>query len=643
MQQQTIRPHLSTPFPESREIWTCPRTGLKIPKTRTANLEYRQKILTAAENDVGMQKDLLAACRNSQLYWINTFVWTFNQFIVDPATGKTVPATAMDVPFITWPIQDDYLDELQYAREDGHDLAARKSRDMGASWCCTAMFHWRWLFFKKEQLLELSRVEAGVDCTGNMKALFQKHDYINQWLPEWMRPPGCLPGQKYRTKMHMLNSLNGSCIDGESTSAHAGTGDRRVAILLDEFSKVENGTAIRTSTSSVSPCRIVNSTPCGAGTEYSRWLSSGQIKVFVLPWWEHPQKGAGRTTRQDENGKWVIESPFYLDQKERMAPKEIAQELDMEDLQAGDVFFSTPNFERHIAMFAKEPDCRMRVDFVSSVPEKDIPDIIRHRALNKIWHRPCANGPLRVWCKLIDGRPDQLLTYRAGVDISKGQGASNSVISIKCNETNQKIMEWRDANTPPYDLARISIALMIWVGGRAPRHLPFLKWENNMPGWDYGKLIVTRYHYPFFYRRQTEGKVHGKETDSYGWHNGRQSKAELLSLYDRVMANGSYINPCKFALREAMYYIYHPDGSIGPAALVEENASARKTHGDCVIADALTLDDHDLAAGRKMVGPKAPYYSIGFRKKRALKAQKRKNSRIGRQRFDFTLTGAAHA
>jgi len=622
--QQTIQPQLSTPFPELWDTWTCPKTGLVVPKTRTANLEYRQKILRAAENDVGMQRDLLAACRDSLLYWVNTFVWTFNQFTVD-AEGRTRPAVEKHVPFVTWRIQDEYYSEIEYAINDGHDIGGRKSRDMGASWTCTGAFHHQWLFNPDIQLLELSRTEAYVDQTGNMKALFQKHDYINRWLPKWMLPPGCMPGQKYRTKMHMLNSLNGSCIDGESTTAHAASGDRRTAILLDEFSKVENGTAIRTATADVAPCRVVNSTPAGAGTEYSRWLTSGQIKVFVLPWWEHPQKGCGRTTRQDENGKWVIESPFYLVEKKRRSPKDMAQELDMEDLQAGDVFFSLANFERHAALFAKKPDCRMRVDFKTVVPEKDIPDIMRRRTLTKLFFRQHAKGPLRVWCKLINNRPDQTMTYRMGVDISKGQGASNSVISVKCNETNQKIMEWRDANTSPADLARITVALGVWIGGRAPKHLPFLKWENNGPGWDYGRVIVKVYHYPFFYKRRAIGRVHKKETDSYGWQNNIQSKTELLSLYDRVMANGSYINPSEFAVREAMYYIYYPSGAIGPAGLTEENESARKTHGDCVMADALTLDEDDLSHRRKIEGPVAPMRSIGYRKKMALDAYKQKN------------------
>ena len=115
-----------------------------------------------------------------------------------------------------------------------------------------------------------------------------------------------------------------------------------------------------------------------------------------------------------------------------------------------------------------------------------------------------------------------------GIDISKGQGASNSVISIKCKETGEKIAVYRDANTPPYDLAFITIALALWCGGANPNRLPFLKWENNGPGYDYGKLIVKVFNYPFYYRKEELGTTSDRKTQSYGWHNSTRSKEELL-------------------------------------------------------------------------------------------------------------------
>ena len=70
---------------------------------------------------------------------------------------------------------------------------------------------------------------------------------------------------------------HGSNIGGEATTAHAMRADRCAILLLDEFSQVENGEQIRTSTTAVTPCRIVNSTTIGAGTAYAKWKHSGQV------------------------------------------------------------------------------------------------------------------------------------------------------------------------------------------------------------------------------------------------------------------------------------------------------------------------------------------------------------------------------
>ena len=50
---ETLKPVLQTPFPREDEFWTCPKTGLIVPKREAANIAYREKIITAAENDKG--------------------------------------------------------------------------------------------------------------------------------------------------------------------------------------------------------------------------------------------------------------------------------------------------------------------------------------------------------------------------------------------------------------------------------------------------------------------------------------------------------------------------------------------------------------------------------------------------------------
>jgi len=625
---------LSEPFPNVQEIWTCPITGLKVPKIPLVNIRWREDLLRRAENDPILQADLMAASGESILFWINAFVWTYHQFDIDPDTHKPVPAKHAHNPFVTWAIQDGHIVFLEEGIDIGEDRATRKTRDMGASWDCIAVFHHKWLFRPDSQLLEMSRTEPYVDERGNYKSLFIKHDYINTWLPSWMRPPNCLPGQKNRRKMHIGNELNDSNIDGEPTTAHAGSGDRRLAVLLDEFSKVENGRAMRSATADVTPCRIINSTPNperGAGTEFSRWLNSGQIKVFVMPWWEHPDKGQGRHVIQDEvTGEYKIRSPWYDNEELRRSPREMACEIDMKDLEAGDAVFTHTNIDKHIALFGREPIVRMDVNFKKGVANDAILGIIRQRKTDTIKMKMGPKGKLSVWTNLLMNRPDQSKRYIIGFDVSKGQGASNSVASVKCKETGQKIAEWVDANTPPYEFARVAIALALWCGGANPRKLPFLKWEMNGPGWDFGRMIVEIFRYPYYYKNKPIGTVTKKPGKKYGWHANRDAKTALLNAYDRLLAHGGYINPSIKALEECKYYIHYPDGGCGPADLLEENAGARKTHGDRTIADALTLDDKEIPKGRG-AEVKIPGNSFGYRFKQY--KEKRKLMKTGYKHF----------
>jgi len=631
---EELKPSLPEPFPNVPRYWKDAKTGLLIPKFELENIEWRDNLLKEAESDLILQRDLLAACKESLLFWINTFCWTYHQFDVDPETGERTEAIQPHNPFISWEIQDELFNAFEHHLKVGEDILIDKCRDMGASWACINFNHYIWLFRPDSQILEMSRTQDYVDQTGNMKALFQKHDYLNAWLPDWMVPPGIMLGSKYRTKMHMLNILNGSCIDGESTTEHAASGDRRLIGLLDEFAKVEHGQLMRSATRDACYIRIINSTPAGAGTEYSRWKHDGTIKVFVLPFEEHPEKGKGRYIHQKEDSSYEIRSPWFDIEAKVRSPQELAREVLRQDIESGAVFFNIASVDKHRALFAREPRSRYHVHFKAGIANDQINSIFRRKDLTKVVVKKGSKGPLKVWTQLTMGRPDQSKTYIFGIDIGKGQGASNSVISIKCKETGEKIAEWCDANTPPYDMARIAIALAIWCGGRPPRKLPFLKWENNGPGWDFGRIVVKQFKYPYFYRKIKPGQIVDKKVQSYGFHTSPQSKFELLSMYDRILAHGGYINHSKEALEEAKYYIHYNNGGVGPAFLVEESASARKTHGDRVMADALTLEDKDMPKGKRK-DPEAPKRSWGARYDKAMQQKKAAKSKKWRKPFRF--------
>jgi hypothetical protein len=631
--EESIKPQLKEPFPNMPDLWKCPKTGLLIPKDPVKNIQYRTDLLAKAEHDTVLQEDLLAACKQSLLFFINAFVMTYHQFDVDPKTGKRIPAVYADNPFITWEIQDDLFNVFEHCLKVAEDILVNKSRDMGASWSCIVFLHWLWLFRDNAQLLEMSRTEDYVDKAGNMKALFQKHDYINKWLPDWMLPPDIGHRQKNRSKMHLANEYNGACIDGESTTEHAGSGDRRLIALLDEFAKVENGALMRSASRDAALIRIVNSTVAGPGTEYSKWKNDGTIKVFPLMFWDHPDKGCGRYVHKHPvTGVWEIRSPWFDKECKVRSPKEIAREILANDLESGSQFFTPGISDIHKAMFGREPKTRWDIRLKKDVPDSAIPGIIKTRYIGRVEARRSKNGVLRVWTNLILGRPDQSKDYIFGIDISKGHGASNSVVSIKCKQTGEKIAEWRDANTPPYEMAKITIALAIWCGGR--RGLPFLKWEKNGPGLDYGKRIVKEWHYPFYYRDKKIGNIRDKKLKKYGWQSSPDAKKELLETYDRMLATGAYINHSIWALDEIKSYVYYDDGGVGPSCLVKETQAAKKTHGDCVIADALTLDDKDIPRGKVDDSIKASERSFGHRLNEYKKKKRTKKS-SWRRKYSF--------
>jgi len=592
----TIKPALPTPFPNEPEVLVCPTTGIKIPFAPEKNLEFRIKTLRRAEKDPIMQRDLLSACRASRLFWISTFAFTLWEIDVDPdnpGDGYRPTPTGMAIqPFLPFERQRQWLTWAEECFEKGEDGLTDKSREMGASWLHTLLLHHIWLFRPSTQIREMSRVEEMVDSP-IAKSLFYKHDFINVYLPEWMRPPGVLRrGRENRTKLRIHNELNGTTIAGESTNSAALSGDRCAILLLDEFSKVENGESIKRATSPVTSCRLVNSTVDMPGSCYSTWKNSGKIKVFNLMAWDHPVKGKGRFIVQDEVTKaYRITSPFIEHEIERNGWKEVAKEIYAQEGAVGDSFFTNTEIDKHAAMYARKPRHTLQIELRDKISNASVGAILRRRDVKAIKLTRSVRGDLVVWATLIRGRLDQSKTYTMGIDLSKGQGGegtTESVVSIRCDQTGEIVAKWASKTTPPYEMARVVAALALWVGGAAPRKLPFTAWEMNGPGWDFGHVFIKTMRYPYYYRDETIGVVSTKKTAKYGWHSSRDRKNLLLRSYERSLLEGRTINRDQQSLDQTKTYITYPSGGVGPAELSDKKKADYLGHGDRTIADALT-------------------------------------------------------
>lgn len=290
-----------------------------IQKDVDKNKRERLYLLLKAQDDLQVQHLLVQQCQNGVegvLFWINYFIWLY-----EPRAADKV------VPFVTWPYQDEALINIYQHIQEGRDLFIDKTRDMGATWMVLTVFDYCWLFMEQSFLVGSRKAEE-VDKLGDLDTLFPKIRYMNQRLPKWMLP-------NYNDTWMNLGGLAGQSIVGESTNESFGTGGRRKAALLDEFSKWdETSRPAWTSVAQTTPCRIVLATPNGSGTKQAE-LRETSIDQLHLHWTLHPEKAKGLyiiTKEQKQERKLkgsLTRSSWYDTQCERMTEDEIAQELDI--------------------------------------------------------------------------------------------------------------------------------------------------------------------------------------------------------------------------------------------------------------------------------------------------------------------------
>lgn len=557
---------------------------MKVPKGFDANLRWRQATMDAAAADESVQAQLRQVCSVSPLFWINAFVWTYRQKMTLPdGSERPVQGAAAVYPMITWLVQDEAIAELIDAIENGHDIDIEKSRDMGASWVILLVFHWYWQFRSNVTFLEASRKEELVYDKNNMDALMQKHLFVLDYQPGWLRP-------KYRdTFLHLENLENGSAILGESTNGDVGRGGRKTAIMVDEAAAIRNLAEIDASTSQTTACRIFNSTPKGPGTHFHKRIMEQRGRIIRLPWWRHPEKCVGALQYVAEDGRVRWTGPWHRKLHDKLSPKMIAQEIDMDHGQAGEMFFDHEELAKHRKAHVKPPLFTATLTVLGDPGDERKREIIRKRdheamALVRGGGADFAdNSPWRVWIPLIDGRLPQNLTYVLGIDISNGSGGSNSVITVVADEIGQVVAKFWSAFCSPEELAEQAVYFCVWAGGKTPA---FMEWENNGPGGIFGRKVI-KLGYKHVYFQRAEGIRGEGKTERWGWHSNQQRKEQLLGEYREALDTGRLVNPCDQSITEAGDYVYDENGLLIPGRLKEESNGGRALHGDHVIADAL--------------------------------------------------------
>lgn len=552
-----------------------------VPKDPVLNLEFRRTVLELCYSDRQARQEFALICSRDILFYINVCGWTLNPRLKPPLR-----------PMITYGYQDKAILEIQESL-GVCDLAVPKSRDMGASWCCLLVLEHAWHFEIMQQFLLTSEKEELVDGKSE-KALFRKLDF---W---WRHLPGFLKPQSNRVKKHAKNTVTDSAFDGEATVQHMGTGDRRTAILLDEASKMENASAIRTATRDVSDCRIFNSTPNGrqgAGQAFYEQVRNPHCKKVFMHWSEHPDKQIGlymlspsgeKIPLDPETYNWRDDydfdtltfranrrpqSPWYDKQCERANhnPIEIAQELDIDFVGSTQRLVSSETIAYVRDSLVKRP---LEVGELLVDP---IDVTVQFTGQNL--------GPALLWCPLdVQGRPPHG-QYAIGIDTSMGragQYSSESAISVWNRATREQVLEYTSRSTPPAEWCRVAVAVAKWF------HDAFMVPENN------GSINLTfmdelgEVGYWNVYQQTYQTLGYKKHRKTRGYHNNDRGQ-QILEKLCADMVRGHCKLRSERTLKQLLEYEIRAGGKMVHAGSAASNATADqgKLHGDAAIAAAL--------------------------------------------------------
>jgi len=578
----------------------------------------------------------------------NTAFWVYD---------AEAPVGRKHVPFILWPHQEVGIAELHYAAEHGNNLIFDKSRKEGATEIIIKYLASRFLLIPDESFLVGSRKEDLVDqsteikgdrVTGPHQTLFHKILYALVNLPPYMQP-NILKRHRF-----VENLWNGSKIEGEATTDNFGAGNRAKIVLVDECARIEPAVAqyIIDNIHDTSPCCVYNSTHFrwGAAHPYNRLIAGGKVKVVTLGYEENPTKNMGLYTSPEPDIIEISDIDYYrricpeifnkIDKHKPFSNSDLVLQIEESSLEiqekmaevkfVADGGMGTFNRPRSIWFDAEEASGRRLQDLainVLRIPQGSAdqffdhnslelirgkyvrdPDIIGKLSYDTIKGKLCnieftpgrSKDGLKWWGKLVDGKPDPTHNYIVSCDISRGTGASNSVLTIADVNLHEVVGLYVDPFIDVPDFAEYAIAICKWCKGGTRG--AFLIWEGNGPG-DTFASRVKKLGYPFIYYRVNEStRARKKATNPLpGWWsttgmNGTKNK--LLGEFDAALAESLkdermypyLIIHDNQTVNELNDYIFLGDRvDVGLASQALETSGAKFAHGDRVISAALVM------------------------------------------------------
>lgn len=594
----------------------------RVPKDENQNRQFRLDILREARGSRQARDWLRACCADDTLFYFNAFLWAYDPRLVGDKA----------VPLITFPIQDQLIERLETSIQWGRDLQIEKSRDLGASVICTAVLEKRWHFNRDESFMLFSRNEKEVDWPGRPGCLFWKIDWIHTKMPQWLMPKG-YSRDKHRRKMVFENPQQNCTINGEVMVPEGGVGDRKTAILIDEFSRIEYADELDLGTADATNCRIFNFTAYGENNAADRMRRNPAVRKIVMHWTADPRKNQKLYCWNGDRQRFEYfryangegEEIEFGDRKLRLV------RCGPHEWDRGDDFFvgeekvrfepvrdgrlRSPVYDRE---FARRRNPRWMainwdIDYVSSESKffdtKLLLELNVETVRNPSWQGDIEidegtceirewverrDGPIKLWLRpgVNFEMPRSKLGYAGGSDIARGSGATNSCLSIGDASSGHKVLEYVTPHLTVERFARRCVAL-----GRAFQteddRPALLAWEKQGPGEDFRRALLELGYDEVWTENQNVGRIPTSKTVLPGWNPTARRRADLFGEYQVSLRERRFINRSDVALVECNDFLDTPLGCVYKTAkatkstVMGDESGAGANHGDRVTADAL--------------------------------------------------------
>lgn len=578
----------------------------RVPREYGANLRWRLFVLKKAKGNLELQSALRYACRQDILFYINTFVYQTNPNKEDESAG----------PFITWKSQelaitseDEESPGILWCIANGRSLVIEKSRDMGATWLLLIVKDWKCRSQPYYDSLMMSKSAKAVDSSSR-QSLFGKLRFIQEHLPKWLHDR-----DKFIDNVNtFVYPGTKSTMTGFSSTGKAGVSERGGDFFVDEYPQIEEDWEVLYRTQATSKCRIFVGTHMGMGTAFYALTRDDHFKKIVFHWTQHPDKNKGMyrynlLTKNIEHLQYNVDADD-VEVCENQYEYPPGFEYDMTGLPTGGPHpgVRSPWYDHafaemgcNVSEMAKDHDINPSgsiAQFYSALVIRDLIETLAKPAREYELEYdketgvparfiPQPGGRIKLWCVLDHkGRP-AIDFYGAGCDISQGEGATPSCISIIAASTGVKVLEFVDASMDPKIFAVFCVALCRMFCDSEGQGAK-IAWENHGPGISFGNMIVQTLKYMRVYYNTRDNGLYFEVSEKPGFYPNGPSRLGAHLDYRQALSDRKCINYSKSALAETLNFKHDGKGSVEHTKYASKDPkNGRENHGDVVVGDFL--------------------------------------------------------